>query len=592
MSVVQNLFSLRAALKKSDLDAFILPSNDPHQSEYVAEHWLARTWLSGFDGSAGIAVVTAEQAGLWTDSRYFLQAETQLKDSPIDFHKQIPGKPNGHLAWLKTKLKAGQKLGVDGNLFSQSGLDNLTSFFKGTDIEIVYTEDPLAAAWQDRPLLPDHPIFEHDIAFAGKSRAEKLAEIRKEMAEKDAENHLVVTLDDIAWIFNLRGSDVESNPVFYAYALITKDKAYLFVGLNKLDEKLKSALAADGIEIFPYETIGKALQALKGSILLDPKTVSIALLDQLPDTVKQIEGPHPSTLLKAVKNATELKCLRACMEKDAQALVKLMMWLEKEMPIQPPTEHEVAMKLAGFRAEMPHYFGESFPAIAGYAGNGAIVHYHAMPTTSARLATKGVFLLDSGGQYFDGTTDITRTIALGPVSDAAILANTKVLKGHIALACAKFPKGTAGIQLDVLARMHLWDSQMDYGHGTGHGVGFFLNVHEGPQGISNAVNPRSKEQLVPGMIVSNEPGYYETGEFGIRIENLVLVVEMEKKGATPFYEFETLSLFPIDNALIDHDLLTEPEKAWLNNYHQVVWDRLSPQLDPAAQDWLRAKCFP
>ncbi len=592
MDIVQNLVSLRAALKKSNLDAFILPSNDPHQSEYVAGHWLAREWITGFSGSAGIAVVTADEAGLWTDSRYFLQAETQLKGTPIQFHKQSPALPNGHLAWIKTQLNSGQKLGIDGNLFSQAGLEKLTNYFEGSGIEIVYTENPLPAAWPDRPALPSNPVFEHDTAFSGKSRADKLADIRKVMEEKQAENHLVVTLDDIAWIFNLRGSDVESNPVFYAYALIGMEKAQLFVGLDKISPAIKAALAADGIEVLPYTQIDAAVKSLKGGLLLDTNSVAIALQNQLSAEVQLKNDANPSTLMKAIKNEIELKHLRSCMEKDGKALLKLMMWLEEKMKTQPPTEYEVAMKLAGFRADLPYYFGESFAAIAGYAGNGAIVHYRPLKDASARLKNEGVFLLDSGGQYHDGTTDITRTIALGPIPEAAKLANTKVLKGHIALDRVKFPKGTSGIQLDALARMHLWESQSAYGHGTGHGVGFFMNVHEGPQGISNGINAKSKQKLVPGMITSNEPGYYETGQFGIRIENLVLVVECEKSSATPFYEFETLSLFPIDYAMIDQSLLTDIETKWLNDYHQMVWDRLSPHLNGEEQEWLKSKCQP
>lgn len=592
MHIEQKLISFRKALEKFGLTAFIIPSNDPHQSEYVAAHWQARQWISGFDGSAGIAIVTLDEAGLWTDSRYYLQAESQLAGTPVTFYPQTAELPNPHLHWLKERLKSGQKIGIDGRLLSEAGLEELKKFFAETGIEIITQYDPIAIAWENRPQLPNDLIFEHQLRFAGKSRGEKLTEIRAEMKKLGAKYHLLTTLDDIAWTFNLRGRDVECNPVFYANAIISENEAQLFVGIEKVDSNLKSKLEADGIEILPYSEIDDKLTKLDTSILLDRSLVSVSILDQIPSNVKRIAAANPSTLMKACKNETELALTRACMEKDGRALLKLMMWLEEIMPINPPTEYEVAMKLADFRAAEAHYFGESFAAIAGFAGNGAIVHYRPLPDKSATLKNEGVFLLDSGGQYEDGTTDITRTIALGQVSTKAIDAFTRVLQGHIALAMAKFPKGTRGIQLDILARQALWKAGLDFGHGTGHGVGFFLNVHEGPQGISNAPNPKSQFKLQPGMILSNEPGYYETGQFGIRIENLVLVKEIQPNQEGSFYEFETLSLFPIDQAMIDRKALTADEVDWLNDYHKMVFNRLSAQLSEIEKAWLAKKCAP
>ncbi|MFM2375957.1 MAG: hypothetical protein RLZZ165_1054, partial [Bacteroidota bacterium] len=517
MNNTQKLEALRAEMQRCHLAAWILPSNDPHQSEYVAAHWKSLEWISGFTGSAGTAVVTMTEAGLWTDSRYFLQAEQELKGTHLSFHPQKSTVAPEHLEWVKAKLKRGDRVGVDARLYSIEGLASLRSAFGGTGIEVDSDSDPVAVAWQDRPMLPEDPIFEHPIELAGRSATEKLEDIRKAMKAGKATHHLVVSLDDIAWIFNLRGRDVNCNPVFYAYALIGLEEAMLFVQPGKLSGGLCNVLSAAGIRLLDYDALPGILQGLQGRLLWDPSLVSAALVPHLGTDCVPIIGASPSTMMKSKKTSSVVAHIRKSMEKDGVALLRLCRWLEEQMGSREVTEHEVAERLAACRAEQEGYFGESFLAIAGYAGNGAIVHYRPASQGSAVLKPMGVFLLDSGGQYADGTTDITRTFALGPVPEEAVMAYNMVLKGHIALAKARFPEGTVGYQLDPLARMHLWSEGLNYGHGTGHGVGYFLNVHEGPHGISPLANGKSRVPLEAGMIISNEPGYYAPGQFGIRI---------------------------------------------------------------------------
>ncbi|MBL0018064.1 MAG: aminopeptidase P family protein [Bacteroidetes bacterium] len=588
----KKLDSLRKAMLSRQLAALIIPSNDPHQSEYVGDHWKSREWISGFTGSAGVAVVTLETAGLWTDSRYFLQAAQELEGGEVTFYKQsVSGAPE-HYDWIKTKLKSGDRLGIDGKLLSIETMRGLESAFAGTGIEIVTDFDPVAEAWLDRPLLPETPIFAHEANLAGRSCQEKLAEIRKEMQNLGANTHLVVTLDDIAWIFNLRGRDVEYNPVFYAFALIDLENAILFVEPAKVPDALKSELAKAGVAVQPYNGLSQALSKLNGSVLIDPGTVSVFIEKAFGAECKQIHAVAPSTAMKAKKDSVELGHIRRAMEKDGVALLRLVRWMENALKTGNLTEFAVGEQLASFRAEQAGYFGESFPAIAGYAGNGAIVHYRPAASGSATLQSEGVFLLDSGGQYRDGTTDITRTFALGAVPSGAAKAYTLVLKGHIGLAKAKFPAGTTGYQLDPLARMHLWSAGLNYGHGTGHGVGYFLNVHEGPQGIAPVASPRSRTALEPGMIISNEPGFYEPDRYGIRIENLVLVVEAESTRSGKFFAFETLSLFPIESTMIEWELLDRLELEWLKTYHAEVQRRLNPLLEPEEREWLAVQCAP
>lgn len=591
MDIPQRLAALRQALRKTSVDAVIIPSNDPHQSEYVADHWKAREWITGFTGSAGVAAVTLDAAGLWTDSRYFLQAEQQLAGTGVTFFQAPPTGGHPQLDWLCRNLKPGSRVCWPGALLSVDTYDAVKATLEAGGLVLVTDTDPVAWAWEDRPSLPSAPVFAHSDALAGMTCGDKLAAIRKEMASTGADHLLLVALDDIAWTYNLRGRDVEYNPVFYAYSLISSDRALLFIQGAKVPPPLAESLARSGVELREYAEVTTYLGTVAGKVSLDAGTASQVLLGALGPSATVLRGPSPTTLMKACKNSVELGHLRHAMEKDGVALLRLCRWLESELPLGP-TEYEVGQRLAEFRAQQTDYFGESFPAIAGYGPNGAIVHYRPEEKGSAILSATGVFLLDSGGQYLDGTTDITRTFALGPVPDQVRLAYTLVLKGHIALARAVFPAGTAGHQLDTLARMHLWSQGLNYGHGTGHGVGYFLNVHEGPHGIGPVANARSRTPLLPGMIVSNEPGYYATGEFGIRIENLVLCVEGPQTSSGKFLQFETLSLFPISDALIDPAWITPMEQKWLHDYHLLVWQRLSPMLNADEAEWLRNKCSP
>jgi Xaa-Pro aminopeptidase len=587
------LNSLRIAMHECGLAALIVPSNDPHQSEYVADHWMARTWASGFTGSAATVVVTHTEAGLWTDSRYFIQAEHELAGGPLKFHKQAGSGTPDHLEWLKAHLQPGDKVGIDGALVSLEGEESLRAALQGSGLVLVTSCDPVGQVWHDRPALPTAQAFAHADARAGRSRREKLAEVRAQMVLLGATSHLVVALDDIAWMLNMRGRDVAYNPVFYGYCIVEADAAILFVQPGKVDAALAAALAADGVSVKAYSEVGAALAGLRGQLLLDRSQVSVWLASHISDQCSIVAAPAPAILLKAIKTTAELDHIRDAMVQDGVALLRLCRWLEQALAAgEHVTEFAVGEQLAALRATQDGYFGESFPAIAGYAGNGAIVHYRPDAEGSAVLEARGVFLLDSGGQYENGTTDITRTFALGEVPAEAMLAYTMVLKGHIALARAQFPKGTVGYQLDPLARMHLWAHGMNYGHGTGHGVGYFLNVHEGPQGISSLAAARSRQPILPGMIISNEPGYYEVGQYGIRIENLVVCFETGQTNSGIFYAFETLSLFPIEATMINWSEMDRGELAWLADYHRKVLETLSPRLDAVEQAWLQSKCAP
>jgi Xaa-Pro aminopeptidase len=594
MTILQRLERLRQAMQEEGLDAFLLPSNDPHQSEYVAAHWKAREWISGFTGSAGTVVVTPDHAGLWTDSRYFLQAEQELEGSGIVLQKQqVPHAPE-HLDWLGNHLPAGSRIGLDGRLFTIGQIRSYERLFSPKNIHLVTETDLIKTVWTDRAPLPATPIFELPVSYAGQSRLDRLAAIRKEMEQKGLSHYLLTALDDIAWAFNLRGSDVECNPVFYAYALIETDRAHLFVASEKVPAEIKLALQQDGVEVHPYHAIEFFLEALPdGSPVGYDQYMTQYQFWRSLEHLACKENIAIVRHLKAIKNPVEIGHLREAMRRDGVALTHLYRWLEAAVKERTVTEVEVAEKLDGFRRAQGDYHGESFAAIVGYKANGAIVHYRPEPGRCAEIYNEGILLLDSGGQYTCGTTDITRTTVFGHANPEQKRAYTLVLKGHIALATAVFPVGTTGVQLDTLARLPLWSHQKNYGHGTGHGVGFFLNVHEPPQGfVASAANSRGTTALEPGMLTSNEPGYYKTGEYGIRIENLILCVEAGQTESGRFLKFETLTLFPIDTALIDETLLSPQERNWLNDYHREVFETLSPGLNPEEVEWLKEKCRP
>ena len=592
METNDKLLELRKLMQDNHFDAYLIPSSDPHQSEYVADHWSTRSWLSGFTGSAGVLIVTQDHAGLWTDSRYFLQAETELSNSEIVLHKQgVPHAPE-HISWLVNHLPEGATLACDGNLFSIAQVRRMQKKLAVKNIRLDFTKDLPGMIWKSRPALPKNLIFEHDVKYAGLHRSEKLAQIRAAMKSYNANYHFVSTLDNIAWIFNIRSNDVDCNPVSIAYALIAEQEAFLFIDAAKVSQELVEILALDHIHLKPYNSVNEYFAGLNSdkSILLNTHTTSVLVFNSI-QKASIIEGPTISMPLKAIKNETEIGHIKNAMVKDGIALTKLYRWLDAELDHRSVPETEIAEQLAAFRKMQGDYHGESFGAIVGYQANGAIVHYSAEVGKCAHVKKEGILLLDSGGQYLNGTTDITRTTALSEVSSEQKKHYTLVLKGHIALARMQFPKGTVGIQLDAIARQFLWQEALNYGHGTGHGVGFFLNVHEAPQGFAaSTTTSRGKTPLKAGMFTSNEPGFYKTGAYGIRIENLILAREAGSNEFGDFLKFETLSLFPIDQNLIEKSMLNPPEIQWFNTYHQEVFTKLSPHLDEQETAWLQEKC--
>jgi len=588
MKINLRIEELRKQMDSHGMDAYIIPSTDPHQSEYVAKLWESRQWISGFTGSAGTAIVTKDHAGLWTDSRYFLQAEDELSDSEFELHKIINQGTPEHETWLAEHLDEDCTIGFDRSMFSAGQVEGLQKKMSAKKISINGDHDLFAEIWSTRPSLPDSAVIDHPISFSGESRIDKLIRLRAKLKEEGVIKYLITTLDDIAWLFNIRGSDVNFNPVIVSYAVITLDNAILFIHEGKISDDLKTAFAKDHIDIKPYEGIQKELATINAphSILIHKASCNDSLHSAIkPDCIQY--GNNIVMHMKAIKNKTEIEHFRQVMKKDALALTKLFIWLENEVKSRAVPETEVAEQLALFRSQGEFYHGESFSAIVGYESNGAVVHYRPEHGTCLNIENTGMLLLDSGGQYMDGTTDITRTISFGNSTAAQRKSYTCVLKGHIGLAQAKFPVGTTGGQLDILARQHLWAHGLNYLHGTGHGVGFFLNVHEPPQGFAPGLGSRSKTPLKPGMVTSNEPGYYEDGEYGIRIENLLVTV---KSTDTGYLEFETITLFPIATNLIDKSLMTTKEIEWLNHYHQYVLQELRPLLNESELKWMINMC--
>ena len=588
-SINERLTQLRECMKKGGISAVIIPSSDPHQSEYPADRWKSREWISGFTGSAGVAVVTMEHAGLWTDARYFQIAEDELSGSEFELHKLRNQFDSEEIQWIKDNLPSGSKVGIDGYCFSIGQLNAHTKTLSDKGITIVDNIDYFSTIWLDRPSLPSEPVYAHDIKFAGKDRATKIAEVRATMDEVGANYHLITTLDDIGWLLNLRGSDVTYNPVFIAYVLIEKDKVKVFTSPDKFTSELNITLASENIDVVPYSTINEYLSniAEDAVLLMDKSTCNCVLFKALKCSI--VDSAMPSRRLKALKNEVEIEHTRQAMVQDGIALAKSFYWLEHTLEERTVSEVEFAGKLAEMRSQQDNYVGESFGAIVGYKSNGAIMHYRPEAGKCADIKMEGMLLVDSGGQYLNGTTDITRTFHLSEPTDEQIRHNTLVLKGMIELTKAKFPVGTSGRQLDTLARMHLWRHGLDFGHGTGHGVGFFMNVHEPPQGFSPTASLRGNTIHEPGMITSNEPGYYLEGAYGIRIENLVLTVEADEEG---FLEHETLTLYPFEQNLIDETIMTSREKAWFNRYHHKCYEKIAPALTKEEQEWFKQKCKP
>jgi len=593
-SIPDRIAALRRAMRRRKLDAYIVPSADPHLSEYLPPRWQGRRWLSGFTGSAGTLVVTRDFAGLWTDSRYWVQAESQLAGTGIELVKAgAPGQP-GHADWLAARLKAGARVGVDGNVLGLAAFRSLSSAFAGKDISLDILADLLDEVWTDRPGLPDAPIYEHLPPYATEPRAARLARVREAMRGHGADLHLVSTLDDLAWIFNLRGADVEYNPVFLGHALIGLDHATLFVGQGKVSAELRAALAADGVDVAPYEQAAEALGSLQRDqvLLIDPARVTCGVFRQMDPEVPRIETINPSTLLKSRKSDAELANVREAMAQDGAALCEFFAWFEGALGRERITELTVDERITAARARRPGYVCPSFSTIAGFNANGAMPHYSATPQSHAVIEGDGLLLIDSGGQYLGGTTDITRVVAVGTPSADQKVDVTLVLKGMIALSRAVFPRGTPSPMLDAIARAPIWAGGAEYGHGTGHGVGYFLNVHEGPQVISYRAAPGPHTAMEPGMITSNEPGIYRPGRWGVRIENLVAARPYLSGELGEFLCFETLTLCPIDTRCIDASLLREDEIAWLDDYHAMVRERVGPLVEGAARDWLLARTAP
>lgn len=583
---------LRSVMRSEGIDAFVFPSTDPHNGEYVPDHWKGREFISGFNGSAGTAVVTMDDAALWTDSRYFLQAEEQLEGTGFTLMRlKIEGTPTIS-QWLGRKLAAngGTVVGIDGMVNSVNTIEALASELRAEGgITLRTNFDPLKVIWKDRPAIPADMAIVHPKKYAGDSARSKIARIREALRERHVEGMLVSALDDIAWTLNIRGTDVHCNPVVVSYLLITTDKATLFINKGKLTPMVKEHLTANGVGTDEYENVEKGLVRYDGyNILMDPDETCYTLYKSYGDRPKVL-APSPVTSMKIVKNETEIMGYRYAMLRDGIAMAKFLRWLVPAVEDGGVTEVSASDELEAFRAEQPLFKDISFDTIAGYGAHGAIVHYEPTPETDIELKPEGLLLLDSGAQYLDGTTDITRTIALGNVTDEQKHIYTLVLKGHIRLAMAKFPANASGTQLDILAREAMWREGLNYLHGTGHGVGSYLNVHEGPHQIRMEYKP---EPLRTGMTVTNEPGLYLAGKFGVRIENTMLITEYMNTEYGRFLQLEPLTLCPIDKKPIDIEMLTDEELEYLNNYHATVFKSLSPYLDDEMTEWLADACSP
>lgn len=585
--IQDRLAALREVMRRESIDAFIFPSTDPHNGEYVPAHWEGRKWISGFDGSAGTAVVTMDKAALWTDSRYFIAAEEQLQGTEFKLMKErVEGTPTIS-QWLGMSLAHinGAVVGLDGYVNAANEVRGLAEELRRQGgITIRTNFDPLDIIWKDRPEIPLSTVVQHPLEYSGETAESKLQRIRTAVKRSGAEALLVTALDDIAWTLNLRGSDVHCNPVAVAYLLIDVEKTILYINKVKLAPSAADALKAAGVVVEDYGNVVEGLRHFDGyNILLDPNQVNYALFSAV-SAKKVVEAASPVPYLKCVKNEAEIRGFHSAMLRDGVAMVKFLHWLKPAVEAGGQTELTVEKKLTSLRAEQPLFKGVSFDTIAAYQEHGAIVHYEATPETDVELKPRGFLLLDSGAQYLDGTTDITRTIPLGPVTEEQKKVYTLVLKGHIQLELCKFPNHASGTQLDILARQAMWKEGLNYMHGTGHGVGSYLNVHEGPHQIRMEWKP---SPLQAGMTVTDEPGLYLAGKFGVRIENTLIVKDFIETEFGKFLQFESLTLCPIDLDCADLDMLTAEEKQWLNDYHKMVFEKLSPLLNDEEKEWLK-----
>lgn len=582
---MSNLEKLREVMKSENIDYYIIPSSDAHQSEYVANYFKGREFISGFTGSAGTLLVGLKEAYLWTDGRYFIQADNELKGSGISLMKmRTPGYPTIE-EWLKKNVNSGEVLGFDGSVLSVDQYEGYLRIANGNNFTINMNKDLLNNIWDTRSELPKNKIFIHDVKYAGKSAKEKLEEVRNHMKEVSAENYILSSLDDIAWLCNIRGNDIDFNPVALSYVIIKLDSAVLYINGEKVDAETKAVLNKEGFEIAEYSEVENDVKLIKGKTLIDPGKLNAKLFTALNKDVEVIKEMNITTKLKAIKNSTEIANWEVSQVRDGVAMVKFIKWLKESIGKEKITETSASDKLTSIRAMGENYKGDSFGTIAGYKDHAAMMHYSATKSSEYELKAEGMFLVDSGAQYLDGTTDITRTFILGPITEEEKTDYTLVLKGHIALSSAKFLRGVTGVNLDILARRPLWDCGIDYKCGTGHGVGFFLNVHEGPQGIRVEGN---STVLEPGMILTNEPGVYKEGKHGIRTENTLLVVEdVKSEEFGEFYKFRTISYCPIDLNGVNVELLSPEEKKWLNDYHKTVFEKLSPYLNEEEVEFLR-----
>ena len=589
-TVPQRLAHTRELMRREGIHALLVPSADPHLSEYLPGYWQGRQWLSGFHGSVGTLIVTTDFAGVWADSRYWEQATKELKGSGIELVKLQPGQPSP-LDWLAEQTPEGGVVAVDGAVMAVASARTLGSKLEARGASLRTDLDLLNEVWSDRPGLPNAPIYQHLPPQATVSRGEKLAQLRETLQERGADWHFIATLDDIAWLFNLRGGDVSFNPVFVSFALIGQQQATLFVALSKVDTDLRAVLEKDGVTLRDYSEIADALRAIPNgaSLLVDPARVTSGLLGNLDSGVKLVEGLNPTTLAKTQKSPADAEHIRQAMEQDGAALCEFFTWLESAWGRERITELTIDEKLTAARERRPDYVSLSFNTIAAYNANGAMPHYHATPEEHAVIEGDGLLLIDSGGQYLGGTTDITRMVAVGTPSAEQKRDCTRVLKGVIALSRAHFPKGILSPLLDAIARAPIWAENVDYGHGTGHGVGYFLNVHEGPQVIAYQAAPAPQTAMQPGMITSIEPGTYRPGRWGVRIENLAMNVLAGSSEFGEFLKFETLTLCPIDTRCLEPSLLTQEEKQWFNAYHAEVRERLSPLLSGESLAWLNTR---
>ena len=583
---------LRSWMKENGFTAFVFPSSDPHNSEYVADHWKSREWISGFSGSAGTAVVTLEHAALWTDSRYFIAAEKELNGTGFQLMKlRVEGTPSVS-EWLVSELSTYEKavVGLDGNVnsFAEVAAMEQELATKG-NITVRTDADPMAELWTDRPVIPDNMVSLHPLEYSGESTSSKISRVRKHLLDCGADGLLVTALDEIAWVLNLRGSDVHCNPVFVSYLLISPENITLYMNNVKLPDDVKAYLMLEHIDVQAYESVVEGLRLYAGkSLLVDMSSTNYSLATAVPFE-KVCSGVSPIASMKAVKNKVEQDGFRAAMLRDGVAVVKFLAWLKSAVEAGGQTEISLDDRLTALRAEQPKFKGISFDTIVGYEAHGAVVHYEATPETDIPVQPHGLVLIDSGAQYLDGTTDITRTIALGELSEEQRRVYTLVLKGHIQLDRCRFPAGACGSQIDALARAPMWREGYNYMHGTGHGVGSYLNVHEGPHQIRMEWRPAP---LQAGMTVTNEPGIYLEGKFGVRIENTLLIVPAESTAFGDFLKFETLTLAPIDTAPIVLEILSTEEREWLNNYHRRVYESLSPYLEGNEKEWLRKATLP